>query len=177
MIVLLFVIFVMVTLNVKLAILSVLLVGFQFILAHLLSKKFKQSTRNMMQYRSVISGFIFEKIQGAFLSKLFAAEKRDKKQLVQHLTHFETLTDKYAKVNAVMLALVNVLSDMTPFIVAIAASLFVINGNLTVGSLIAFFAYVDKMRSPVAALVNAYPAITEGNVAHQRIVPFFILLR
>jgi ATP-binding cassette, subfamily B, putative efflux pump len=173
MIVLLFVIVVMITLNVKLAILSVVLVGVQFILAHFLSKRFKQSTRNMMKYRSVMSGFIFEKIQGAFLSKLFAAENRDKEELNQHLHHFDRLTDKHAKINAVMLALVNVLSDMTPFIVAIVASLFVIDGSITVGSLIAFFAYVDKMRSPVAALVNAYPAITEGSVALGRIFEFF----
>ncbi|MFJ5717971.1 ABC transporter ATP-binding protein [Neobacillus sp. NPDC093127] len=173
MIVLLFVVVVMVTLNVKLAILSVILVGFQFVLAHFLSKRFKQSTRNMMRYRSVMSGFIFEKIQGAFLSKLFASEKHDKAELDQHLTRFDSLTDKHAKINAVMLALVNVLSDMTPFIVAIVASLFVIDGSITVGSLIAFFAYVDKMRSPVAALVNAYPAITEGSVALQRIFAFF----
>jgi ATP-binding cassette, subfamily B, putative efflux pump len=173
MIVLLFVITVMMTLNIKLTILSVFLVGFQFVLAHFLSKKFKSSTRSMMKYRSVMSGFIFEKIQGAFLSKLFGAEKRDKAELEQHLTKFDRLTDRHAKINAVMLALVNVLSDMTPFIVAIVASLFVIDGSLTIGSLIAFFAYVDKMRSPVAALVNAYPAITEGSVALNRIFSFF----
>jgi ABC-type multidrug transport system fused ATPase/permease subunit len=173
MIVLLFIVVVMLTLNIKLTILSVLLVGFQFVLAHLLSKKFKKSTRKMMRYRSVLSGFIFEKIQGAFLAKLFASEKRDKEELDQHLTHFDTLTNKHAKINAVMLASVNVLSDMTPFIVAIIASYFVIDGRLTIGSLIAFFAYVDKMRSPVAALVNAYPAITEGTVALQRIFDFF----
>lgn len=173
MIVLLFVVVVMLTLNVKLTLLAVALVGFQFVLAHFLSKRFKKSTRSMMGYRSVMSGFIFEKIQGAFLSKLFASEKRDKEQLDKHLTYFDKLTDKHAKVNALMLALVNVLSDMTPFIVAIIASLFVIDGNLTMGSLIAFFAYVDKMRSPVAALVNAFPAITEGSVAMQRIFDFF----
>lgn len=173
MIVLLFVVVVMFTMNIKLALLSVGLVSFQFILAHILSKRFKISTRNMMKYRSVMSGFIFEKIQGAFVSKLFASEKRDKEELDQHLTHFDRLTDKHAKINALMLAFVNVLSDMTPFIVAIIASLFVLNGDLTAGSLIAFFAYVDKMRSPVAALVNAYPAITEGKVALQRIFDFF----
>jgi ATP-binding cassette, subfamily B, putative efflux pump len=120
----------------------------------------------------VMSGFIFEKIQGAFLSKLFGSEKRDKAELDQHLSHFDTLTDKHAKINAMMLSSVNVLSDMTPFIVAMSASLLVLDGQLTVGSLIAFFAYVDKMRSPVAALVNAYPAITEGCVALQRIFEF-----
>ncbi|MFD2442470.1 ABC transporter ATP-binding protein [Bacillus sp. CGMCC 1.16607] len=173
MIVLLFVVVVMLTLNVKLTFLSVALVGFQFVLAHFLSKRFKKSTRSMMSYRSVMSGFIFEKIQGAFLSKLFASEQRDKEQLDQHLAHFDKLTDHHAKINAIMLASVNVLSDMTPFIVAIIASLFVLDGHLTMGSLIAFFAYVDKMRSPVAALVNAYPAITEGSVALQRIFDFF----
>jgi len=173
MIVLVFVVAVMLTLNMKLTILSVLLVGMQFILAHILSKRLKKSTQSIMKYRSVMSGFIFEKIQGAFLSKLFASEKRDKEELDQHLTHFDQLTDRHAKINAVMLASVNVLSDMTPFIVAVVASLFVIDGSLSMGSLIAFFAYVDKMRSPVAALVNAYPAITEGSVALKRIFDFF----
>jgi ATP-binding cassette, subfamily B, putative efflux pump len=172
MIVLLFVVAVMMTLNIKLTILAIVLVSFQFILAHYLSKRFKKSTRTMMSYRSVISGFIFEKIQGAFLSKLFSSEKRDKAELNQHLTHFDTLTDKHAKINALMISSVNVLSDMTPFIVAMVASLLVLDGQITVGSLIAFFAYVDKMRSPVAALVNAYPSITEGSVALQRIFDF-----
>lgn len=81
MIVLVFVTSVMLTLNIKLAILSVLLVSFQFIVAHILSKRFKKSTRNMMNYRSVLSGFVFEKIQGAFLAKLFSSEKQDKEEL------------------------------------------------------------------------------------------------
>ncbi|MBP1936086.1 ABC transporter ATP-binding protein [Paenibacillus sediminis] len=171
--VLVFVTTVMFTLNVELTILAVFLVGFQFTLAHFLSKKFKRSTRNMMNYRSVLNGFIFEIIQGAFISKLFASEQRDKEQLDQHLGRYEVLTDKQAKLNAITLALVNVLSDMTPFIVVLTGSLFVIDEHLTLGSLIAFFAYVDKMRSPVAALVQAFPAITEGNVALQRIFDFF----
>jgi ATP-binding cassette, subfamily B, putative efflux pump len=57
---------------------------------------------------------------------------------------------------------------MTPLIVVLVTSRFVIDDSLTVGSLIALFPYVDKMWSPVAALVQAYPAITEGNVAPKR---------
>lgn len=172
MIVLMFVVAVMLVLNLELTLLAVLLVGFQFVLAHFLSKRFKKSTSSMMNYRSVISGFIFEKIQGAFISKLFASEKRDKEELDQHLEHYEVLTDRHAKLNAITLSSVNVLSDITPFIVVLTGSLFVIDGSLTLGSLIAFFAYVDKMRSPVAALVQAFPAITEGSVALQRIFDF-----
>ncbi|TWT14288.1 ABC transporter ATP-binding protein [Planomicrobium sp. CPCC 101079] len=171
-IVLLFVVGIMFTFNVPLTLLAIFLVGFQFLLAHFLSKRLKQSTRNMMQYRSVMSGFIFEKIQGAFISKLFSAEKRDKQQLDEHLERYETLTGRHAKLNALMLALVNALSDITPFVVVLVASRLVIDGSLTIGVLIAYFAYVDKMRSPVAALVNAIPAITEGNVALNRIFAF-----
>ncbi len=171
-IVLMFVIGAMLTLNVKLTLLSVLLVGIQFALAHILSKKLKITTRRMMNYRSVLSGFIFEKIQGAFLSKLFSSEKRDKEELDRHLDRYERLTDKQASINAVSLASVNMLSDVTPFIVVLVGSLFVLDGSLTLGSLMAFFAYVDRMRSPVAALVQAFPAITEGSVALQRVFEF-----
>ncbi|PLR98530.1 ABC transporter ATP-binding protein [Bacillus sp. T33-2] len=173
MIVLVFVVGIMLTLNIKLTTIAVLLVGFQFLLAHLLSKRFKTSTRNMMNYRSVLSGFIFEKIQGAFIAKLFSSEVRDKQELDKHLEHYEGLTDRHARINAFMLSSVNVLSDITPFVVVLVASLFVIDGQLTMGSLIAFFAYVDKMKSPVAALVQAFPAVTEGRVALKRIFDFF----
>jgi ABC-type multidrug transport system fused ATPase/permease subunit len=172
MIVLMFVIIVMLTLNVKLTLLSVLLISIQFALAHILSKRLKKTTYRMMNYRSVLSGFIFEKIQGAFLSKLFSSEKRDNEELDQHLDCYERLTDKQAGINAISLASVNVLSDVTPFIVVLVGSLFVIDGSLTLGSLLAFFAYVDRMRSPVAALVQAFPAITEGSVCLQRVFDF-----
>jgi len=173
MIVLTFVIGVMAALQVQLALLAVGLVGFQFGLAHVLSKKLKMTTSQMMKYRSVLNGFLFEKIQGALLSKLFSTETKDQEELDRHLTRYEHLTDRQANINAISLAAVNVLSDATPFIVVLAGSLSVMNGNLSPGALIAFFAYVDRMRSPVSALVQAFPAIAEGNVALKRIFEFF----
>jgi subfamily B ATP-binding cassette protein MsbA len=171
-IVLLFVICAMLTLNVKLTLASVLLVGIQFLIAHFLTVRLKRSTREMMLYRSMLSGFVFEKIQGAVVSKLFSTEKKDAEQFNKHLQHYDRITDKQARYNAISLASVNALSDMTPFIIVMIGSLYVIDGSLTPGSLIAFFAYVDRMRGPVAALVQAFPSITEGSVALQRVFEF-----
>lgn len=171
-IVLLVVTGIMFSLNPVLTLLAVLLVAIQFTLAQVLSRRVKSTTRQMMSCRSVLSGFIFERIQGALLSKLFQSEKRDSEQLDRHLKRFERMTDKQAGTYAVSLAAVNVLSDITPFLVVAAGSLFVIDGRLTLGSLIAFFAYVDRMRAPVAALVQAIPVVTEGSVALQRVFDF-----
>lgn len=82
MIVLVFVTSVMLTLNIKLAILSVLLVSFQFIVAHILSKRFKKSTRNMMNYRSVLSGFVFEKSRVLFWQNCFHPKNMTKKNWI-----------------------------------------------------------------------------------------------
>jgi ATP-binding cassette, subfamily B, putative efflux pump len=171
-IVLCFVVGVMLSLNAQLTLLSLLLVGIQFGLAHLLSRRLKATTTQMMSYRSVLSGFIFEKIQGAFWTKLFSSEKKDKEELERHLSQYERLTDRQARTNAISLAAVNVLSDATPFLVVLAGSLLVIDGSLTLGALMAFFAYADRMRGPVAALVQAFPAVTEGSVALQRVFEF-----
>ncbi|MFC5529611.1 ABC transporter ATP-binding protein [Cohnella yongneupensis] len=171
-IVLLFVTGIMFSLNPVLTLLAVLLVAIQFTLAHFLSRRVKSTTRQMMGYRSVLSGFVFERIQGASLSKLFQSEKRDSEQLDRHLERFERMTDKQAGTHAVSLAAVNMLSDITPFLVVAAGSLFVIDGRLSLGSLIAFFAYVDRMRAPVAALVQAIPVIAEGSVALQSVFDF-----
>jgi ABC-type multidrug transport system fused ATPase/permease subunit len=172
-IVLIFVIGAMLTLNLKLTLLSVLLTGIQFTLAHILSKRLKRTTRHMMGYRTVLTGFLIEKIQGSFLSKLFSSEKKDEEELDQHLERYERITDKQAVINAVSLACVNVLSDVIPFIVVAIGSIYVIDGSLTLGSLIAFFAYVDRMKSPINALVQAFPTIAEGSVALQRVFDFF----
>jgi ATP-binding cassette, subfamily B, putative efflux pump len=126
----------------------------------------------MMNYRSVLSGFIFEKIQGAFVSKLFSSDHKDREELNRHLTQYEHWTDRQARIHAVTLSAVNVLSDATPFVIVLAGSLLVIDGGLTFGALIAFFAYVDRMKGPVAALVQAFPAITEGGVALRRVFDF-----
>ncbi|WP_308639786.1 ABC transporter ATP-binding protein [Paenibacillus silvisoli] len=166
---------VMVTLNLELALLAVTLVGIQFGLAHVMSRKVKATSRQMMNYRSVLSGFVFERIQGAVWSKLFQTEKRESEQLDRHLEQFESITDRQAGIQALSLASVNLLSDITPFLIVAVGSLFVIDGGLTLGSLIAFFAYVDRMRGPVAALVQAIPVIAEGSIALQRIFDFMAL--
>lgn len=171
-IVLAFVIGAMLVMNFMLAVMAVLLVGIQFVFAHFLSKRLKKTTREVMNYRSVLSGFIYEKIQGAVLAKLFATEKRDEKAFDDRLRHYDGMTDRQVRHQALTLSSVNVLSDATPFIIVMVGGLLVIDGGLTLGSLIAFFAYVDRMRAPVAALVQAFPLITEGNVALQRIFHF-----
>ncbi|MCR2805822.1 ABC transporter ATP-binding protein [Paenibacillus soyae] len=162
----------MLTLNPELTLIAVLLVGFQFVLAHVLSRKVKSTTRTVMNYRSVLSGFVLERIQGALWSKLFQSEKRDRELLDGHLDQYSRMTDRQVGLQALSLSSVNVLSDFTPFLVVAIGSLFVIDGRLTLGCLIAFFAYVDRMRGPVAALVQAIPAIAEGSVALQRIFDF-----
>lgn len=172
MIVLVFVIGAMLVMNPKLAILAMLLVGIQFVLAHFLSRRLKKTTREVMNYRSVLSGFVYEKIQGAVLAKLFATEKQDEKSFDDRLKHYDGMTDRQARHQALTISSVNVLSDATPFIIVMIGALLVIDGGLTLGSLIAFFAYVDRMRAPVAALVQAFPQINEGSVALQRILQF-----
>ncbi|GFN29776.1 ABC transporter ATP-binding protein [Paenibacillus xylaniclasticus] len=172
MIVLMCVIGIMLTLNVTLTVVGVLLVSLQFLLAHALSRKVKATTRSMMSYRSVLSGFVLERIQGALWSKLYQSERQESKQLDRHLEQYGQIADRQAGTQAVSLAAVNVLSDITPFLVVSVGCLFVIYGELTLGSLIAFFAYVDRMRGPVAALVQAIPVIAEGSVALGRIFEF-----
>jgi subfamily B ATP-binding cassette protein MsbA len=163
---------VMMSLNSSLTLLSVLLVGIQFLLAHVLSRKVKTATRHMMSYRSVLSGFLLEHIQGVLWSKLFQTERRDREQLDRHLAKHDGAANRQAGIQALSLASVNVLSDITPFLIVCVGSMSVIEGSLSLGSLIAFFAYVDRMRGPVAALVQALPAIAEGSVALQRIFGF-----
>ncbi len=71
-----FVVSVMLTLNMKLTLLAVLLVGIQFALAHLLSRRLKTTTRQMMSYRSILSGFIFEKNPGSLLVQTVLSRKK-----------------------------------------------------------------------------------------------------
>ena len=163
---------IMLAMNATLALLSVVLVAIQFALARLLAAKVKTATRDAMRYRTALSGFVFETIQGALWAKLFASERRDRERLDGHLSRYDRILDRQAGAHAVSLAVVNVLSDITPFLVVAAGSWFVIGGSLSLGSLIAFFAYVDRMRAPVAALVQAIPVVAEGSVALGRVFSF-----
>lgn len=61
---------------------------------------------------------------------------------------------------------------MAPLLVIAFAGYFVINGPLTVGTMVAFVGYIDRMYNPVRRLINSSTTLTQSIASMDRIFEF-----
>ena len=69
-------------------------------------------------------------------------------------------------------AAVNTITDIAPLIVIGYSAYLVIQGSLTLGTMIAFFAYIDKLYSPLRRLVNSSTTLTQSLASMDRVFEF-----
>src|SRR5699024_11937125 len=68
----------------------------------------------------------------------------------------------HAKWNAKTFAVTNTITDLAPLIVIAFAAYQVIQGNLTLGTMVAFVAYMDQVYNPLRRLINSSTVLTQS---------------
>lgn len=72
--------------------------------------------------------------------------------------------------NAMTFAIINTLTDIAPLLVIGYGGYQVIHGNLTVGTFVAFFGYLDRMYSPLRRLINSSTVLTQASASLERVL-------
>lgn len=67
-------------------------------------------------------------------------------------------------------AIINTLTDIAPLLVIGYGGYQVIHGNLTVGTFVAFFGYLDRMYSPLRRLINSSTVLTQASASLERVL-------
>ena len=86
--------------------------------------------------------------------------------------HFLDRAIRHTNWNAKTFAVVNTITDLAPLLVIAFAGYFVINGPLTVGTMVAFVGYIDRMYNPVRRLINSSTTLTQSIASMDRIFEF-----
>lgn len=163
------VILVMLTMDVKLTIVSlVLLPLYAFSISYFFSK-LRRLTRSRSQALAEVQSYLHERVQGMPVIKSFAIEEHEQGNFNMVNRHFLTNALEHTRWNAKSFAVVNTITDVAPLLVIGFSAYQVINGELTLGAMVAFVAYIERLYSPLRRLVNSSTTLTQAIASMDRV--------
>ena len=135
--------------------------------------RLRKVTRNRSQALAEVQGYLHERIQGINVIKSFAVEKTEAGRFNKRNGNFLEKATTHAKWTARSFMVVNTITDIGPLLVIGFGAYQVIQGNLTVGTLAAFIAYLDLLYGPLRRLVSSSTALTQSIASMDRVFHLF----
>ncbi len=116
-----------------------------------------------------MQGYLHERIQGMQVTRSFALEEYEGKQFEKRNNEFLTKALTHTSWTARTFSAVNTLTDLGPLLVIGFAAYEVIQGQLTLGTMVAFVGYMDSLYSPLRRLVNSSTTLTQSFASMDRV--------
>lgn len=164
---------IMFNLNVQLAFASILIFPFYIFGVWFFFGSLRRKTRNRSQALAEVQGFLHERVQGINVVKSFAIEDHEETRFDKTNQNFLTKALDHSKWTAYSFMVVNTITDIGPLIVVGYGTFLVLNGDLTVGILAAFVAYLDRLYGPLRRLVSSSTALTQSIASMDRVFDLF----
>lgn len=161
---------IMMTMDVKLTIISI-------ILLYGLSVKYfygrlRILTRERSQALAQVQGHLHERVQGMPVIRSFAIEEHEQRQFDNENGNFLGKAIRHTAWNAKTFAVVNTITDLAPLIIITVAGYHVIHGSLTVGTMVAFVGYIERLYNPLRRLINSSTTLTQSVASMDRLFEF-----
>ncbi|KWX70117.1 ABC transporter ATP-binding protein [Paenibacillus jilunlii] len=157
-------------LNPVLALVSIAVLPLYGIAVNTLYKRLKLLTKDRSQALAAIQGYLHERIQGIAIIRSFTMERVDKKQFKDINGRFLEKAMAQTRWNAFTFAIINTLTDIAPLLVIGYGGYQVIHGNLSLGTFVAFFGYLDRMYAPLRRLINSSTVLTQASASLERVM-------
>ncbi|MEJ8548268.1 ABC transporter ATP-binding protein [Brevibacillus borstelensis] len=135
-------------------------------------KRLRQLTRERSAALAHLQGHLHERVNGMSMIRSFALEEHENKQFAKENNHFLTKALALTRWNANTFAVVNTITDIAPLLVISYAGYQVINGTMSIGTLVAFYAYLDRLYTPLRRLVNSSTTLTQAVASMDRMFEF-----
>lgn len=164
---------IMFSLNVELAIASILIFPFYIFGVWFFFGRLRVKTRNRSQALAEVQGFLHERVQGINVVKSFAIESHEEERFDKTNNNFLTKALEHSKWTAYSFMVVNTITDIGPLIVIGYGTFLVLNGDLSVGVLAAFVAYLERLYGPLRRLVSSSTALTQSIASMDRVFHLF----
>ncbi|MDP4084791.1 MAG: ABC transporter ATP-binding protein [Bacillota bacterium] len=155
--------------NGPLTVISILLFPFYAISVRYFFGNLRKLTRIRSQALAEVQSYLHERVEGMPVIKSFAIEKYEQTQFAKQNSNFLTKALQHTSWNAKSYAVVNTITDIAPLIVIGYSAYLVIQHSLTLGTMVAFFAYIDKLYNPLRRLVNSSTTVTQSFASMDRV--------
>jgi ATP-binding cassette, subfamily B, multidrug efflux pump len=163
------IVYAMVALDVRLAIISFGVVPFMFLIIFLLKNKVKRNFYKVKKLIGEINGFMAENISGMRIVQIFRGEREKKEEFLK-------LNDEYYKSMVFQVWLISFLKPAADFFLGLAISILIwygmgkiSNHTLELGVLYAFTTYIKQFFNPISDLADSYTTIQSALISADRI--------
>lgn len=163
---------IMFTMNVRLTIISLILLPFYAFSVKYFFGNLRLLTRKRSQALAEVQSYLHERVAGMSVIKSFATEDYEQTQFAKQNHNFLSKALEHTRWNAKAFAVVNTITDIAPLIVIGFSGYLVINGDLKIGTMVAFIGYIDRLYNPLRRLVNSSTSLTQSLASMDRVFEF-----
>ncbi|MGB3262167.1 ABC transporter ATP-binding protein [Paenisporosarcina sp.] len=160
---------IMLTMDVPLTLVTLLAFPFYAFSVKYFFGRLRDLTKKRSQALAGVQSYLHERVQGMSIIKSFALEKHEQQIFDKANGEFLEKAVDHTKWNAKAFAVVNTITDVAPLLVIAYAGYQVIHGNLTVGTMVAFIAYIERLYNPLRRLVSSSTTLTQAFASMDRV--------
>lgn len=160
---------IMAAMSLKLTLVAVCILPLHLLLRHRARRHVSESTRELREWRGVITHFLVETLGAAKAVQSAGAEHWERDRLGGLNQGLLRRVIRQQLVGYTIGALSSLLSHLTTAVVFIIGGWEVIHGSLTVGTLVAFTAYLARGTGSATSLMGLYTAYQRAGVSLKRV--------
>ena len=168
----LLVIYAMVTVNLKLAILSLLPLPFLALTIYLVNNIINSRSERIQAQLSKLSSFVQETFSGIRLIKAYVRENEVAGRFTESSLNYQRNSMDLVKVQALFYPIMLLLVGLSTIITVYVGGFEVINGHITAGNIAEFVVYVTQLTFPVMSLGWVTSLIQRAAASQKRINEF-----
>jgi subfamily B ATP-binding cassette protein MsbA len=168
-----FVVWILFLLEPRLAVVALAVMPLYVGLTRYFAPRIKAASSEVQEMVEDFSGDLQEKIAGATVVKAFAQEQREARRFY---TSTRTLMDRMlhnVALSSANQASAGFLTGVAPVLVIWTASVMVLHGTLTIGTMIAVYAYLGSLYLPLQRFSELGVVVSNSLAAMERIFEFF----
>ncbi|MDQ0344497.1 ABC transporter ATP-binding protein [Lederbergia wuyishanensis] len=162
-------IIIMITLDIPLTIVSLAVFPLYMFSVRYFFGNLRKLTRARSQALAEVQSYLHERVAGMSIIKSFAIEDHEQKQFDKNNANFLDKALTHTSWTAKAFSVVNTITDLAPLIVITYAGYQVIHENLSIGTLVAFMGYVERLYNPLRRLVNSSTTLTQSIASMDRV--------
>jgi len=168
-----FVVWILFVLERRLALVALSIIPFYVALIRYFSPRIKAASQSVQEMLEDFSGELQERIAGAAVVKAFGREQHEARRFYDSSRTLLDLTLRNVSLSSASQAGTTLLTSIAPLLVVWVASAMILGGTLTVGTMIAFYAYLGSLYLPLQRFSELSVVISNSLAAMDRIFEFF----
>ncbi|WP_239616711.1 ABC transporter ATP-binding protein [Cohnella mopanensis] len=161
---------IMLYMNATLTLFAILILPFYGLAVVKLYKRLRSYARSRSAALADMQGYLNEHVAGMPVVKSFTLEQYEQKQFGIKNGKFLERALALTRWNALTNAIINTLTEIAPLIILFGGGYMVITKGLTIGEFIAFYAYLDRLYTPLRRLVSASTELTQASASLERVM-------